>query len=109
MTYLVIWTACGSDAIEMFDCSVITPTYNLNIKPILDTSCAKSGCHDAQTNQSGFDLSSYSKAKSLSQQKAFLGSIQQKSSYPAMPNDGVKLSDDKIKLLSCWVQNGSPE
>ncbi|MEO6130463.1 MAG: hypothetical protein ABIQ02_01355, partial [Saprospiraceae bacterium] len=95
--------------IEMFDCTGVTPTYTIDIKPILDASCAKSGCHDAQSHESGFDFSTHSEAKISSQAQNFLGAIQHASGFVPMPNDGPKLSSDKIKLLSCWVQNGSPE
>jgi len=106
---VLILSACGKDAIDMFDCAGVTPTYTIEVKPILDASCAKSGCHDAQTQENGFDFSSYSEAKIASQVENFLGAIQHKKGFEPMPNDSPKLSADKIKILSCWAQNGSPE
>lgn len=103
------WSSCGNDSITMFDCTGISPTYSVDIKPILNTSCALSGCHDAFTPNAGYDFSSYNSSSSSSQSGRFLGAIQHKKGYLAMPNGQPKLSEDKIKLLTCWVENGSPE
>jgi hypothetical protein len=54
-------------------------------------------------------LSSYTGAKSASSKSAFLGSIQHKSGYKAMPQGSGQLVDSDIKLISCWVQNGTPQ
>jgi len=101
--------SCGKDAIDMVDCTGLAPTYTADIKAILNASCATSGCHNAVTKQSNIDLSSYGPASSESHNDRFLGCIQQKRGYNAMPQDAAKLSQDKIDLLTCWVQNGSPE
>lgn len=103
------WSSCGKDTVTMFDCTGLTPTYTVDIKPILKASCALSGCHDAFSPQAGYDFSSYNSSSSGSQSGRFLGAIQQIRGFLAMPNGLPKLSDDKIKLLTCWVENGSPE
>ncbi|HZV70292.1 MAG TPA: hypothetical protein VFG10_12140 [Saprospiraceae bacterium] len=106
---ILILPSCGKESIEMFDCTGSTPTYTIEVKPILDASCAKSGCHDTQTHENGFDFSSYGEARIASQTENFLGAIQHKGGFEPMPDDGPKLSADKIKILTCWAQNGSPE
>ena len=93
----------------MFDCAGLTPTYTADIKPILDNSCAKSGCHDAATAEHGVNLSTYASASSVSQETRFLGVIQHKKGYPKMPDDGPKLPASQVELLTCWVQAGSPQ
>ena len=107
--FVIIWSSCGKEDIDTVDCTGLTPTYTTDIKPILDVSCAKSGCHDSVTKQNGFDFSTYNTAKPISQGDRFLGAIQRKNGFRPMPDDGPKLSDSKIELLTCWVQNGSPE
>ena len=106
---LLLVIACKKDAVDTADCGGFSPTYTTDIKPILDASCAKSGCHDAITQQDGKNLSTYAGALAVSQTDEFLGAIQHKSGYVAMPQDGPKLADDKIELITCWVQNGSPQ
>jgi len=105
----LVWSSCEKDAIDIVDCTGITPTYTADIKAILDASCAKSGCHDPITKQKGFDFSTYNTAMPISQGDRFLGAIQRKDGFRPMPDDGPKLSADKIELLTCWVQNGSPQ
>jgi hypothetical protein len=106
---LVFFFACSKDPDTNIDCTGLTPTYTADIKPILDASCAISGCHDAITQQNGYDFSSYESAKSASQGSRFLGAIQHKSGFVAMPYNLPKLSDDKVQQLTCWVETGSPE
>jgi hypothetical protein len=107
---LILLVSCKKeDSPDTVDCTGLTPTYNSDIKAILDASCAKSGCHDAATMANNYDLSTYASASTVSQNDRFLGAVQHKSGFSAMPQDGPKLSQDKIDLLTCWVQNGSPE
>lgn len=93
----------------MFDCTGLIPTYTADIKPILDASCAKSGCHDAATAQEGVNLSTFASASAVSQEARFLGVIQHKNGYPKMPDDGQQLPASQVELLTCWVQAGSPQ
>jgi hypothetical protein len=106
---LVLFIACKKDAADMVDCGGITPTYTADIKDILDANCALSGCHDAITQQDGKNLSTYAGALAVSQGNEFLGAIQHKSGFVPMPYQSPKLPDSQIELLTCWVQNGSPE
>jgi hypothetical protein len=100
--------ACTSKTTE-FDCTGSTPTYTNNVKAILNTNCATSGCHNSTSKAKGIDLSTYATAKSESNNSRFLGSIQHSSGYDAMPQGGSKLNDSLIKVIYCWTQNGSPE
>jgi hypothetical protein len=101
--------SCSKDKIDMVECSGPTPTYSIEIKAILDASCAKSGCHDAITSQNGVNLSTYATASAISKEARFLGVIQHKQGFPAMPFDGPKLPNATVNLLTCWVQGGSPQ
>lgn len=109
MTFSAMWLSCDKESVDMIDCTGLTPTYTADIKVILDNSCAKSGCHDPLTKSNGYDFSTYNTAMPISQGANFLGAVQHKSGFKPMPMDGPKLSDSKVQLLTCWVQNGSPE
>lgn len=102
-------TSCGKESVDTVDCMGQTPTYSVDTKPILDASCAQTNCHDSVTKENGYDFSTYATARPISQQENFLGAIQHKQGFTPMPDSGPKLSQDKIDLLTCWVQNGSPE
>ncbi|HZV43970.1 MAG TPA: hypothetical protein VFF90_05810 [Saprospiraceae bacterium] len=107
--FIFFLAACSKDPDPVIDCTGLTPTYNADIKPILDASCALSGCHDAITHQNGYDFSSYGPASEASKNGRFLGAIQHKSGYTAMPYNMAKLSNDHVQQLTCWVETGSPE
>ncbi len=92
-----------------YDCTGLTPTYTNDIKAIINTNCAKSGCHDASTQEAGIDLSTYAKVKSESSNARFLGAIEHRTGYEAMPQDASKLADANIQKIYCWIENGQPE
>jgi hypothetical protein len=104
-----LMVSCKDSTPDTVDCAGLTPTYTSDIKAILDASCAKSGCHNANDLANNYDFSQYATAAPISQGDRFLGAIQHKGGFSAMPQGQAKLSQDKIDLLTCWVQNGSPE
>lgn len=106
---LTIIASCKKDTITTYDCTGVAPTYTVDIKPILDANCATSSFHSASAKKDGYDLSSYSGSKSASGKSAFLGSIQHKSGFKAMPDGRAALDEADVKLISCWVQNGAPQ
>lgn len=97
------------DILASFDCTNVEPTYDLEIKAILNSECATSGCHNSSSQAGGINLSNYISAETESEKARFLGTINHLSDYAAMPRNGNKLSEEQIKLLTCWVDNGSPE
>jgi len=70
-----------------------------NIKPIIENSCATSGCHNGISRA---DLRIYEKAKAEAENIKLL--TQNKS----MPFDG-SLSEEEIALIACWVNDGALE
>ena len=108
ITGTLAFFSCKKEAVT-YDCTSTAPTYTKDIKPIMDASCASSGCHSAQNPAEGINLSSYTGTKGAAAKDDFLASIQQTGSAKAMPKGGSKLSDDKIKLIYCWIQNGTPQ
>lgn len=106
---VILFTQCKKEQIDVIDCSGVTPTYDLNVKGIMSTNCAISGCHNATTKKHGIDLSTYDGTRSAGGDKSFLGAIQHKSGYTKMPKGASKLPDADIKTITCWVQNGMPQ
>jgi hypothetical protein len=101
--------SCGKDEETKVDCAGVTPTYTNGVKAILDASCATVGCHVGQFAANNMDLSTYETAKSVSLNGKVLQSIKHESGAKAMPQDGTKLSNDVIKIVECWIQNGAPK
>jgi hypothetical protein len=104
---LIVLTS-GCKHVVQYDCT-FTPTYTENIKPILDVTCAREGCHSAGHGAGDINLSDYAGASDASKNKNFMGAIQHKPFYQQMPKGGDILPDTQIHLIYCWVQNGSPE
>ena len=102
-------TMCKKESTATYDCTTVTPTYNNDIKAIMNASCAITDCHDAANHQDGIDLSTYAKVKSESKNDRFLGSIQHLAGYQSMPDGASKLPDATIQKIYCWIENGQPE
>ena len=105
----IIAFSCKKETPATFDCAGVTPTYNGEIKALLDNGCATSNCHSAANKADGRDYSTYASVKTHIVHAEFLGSIQRLSGYSAMPKGGDKWSDGDIKKITCWVNNGAPE
>jgi len=73
-------------------------SWSSQIKPIVDTSCGKAGCHVAGTGR--VDLTKFSVVKSNAAQ------IKTRVGNKSMPFDGP-LSADQISLIACWVDDGA--
>jgi cytochrome c553 len=101
--------ACKKDEATVYDCTGSAPTYTVSVAPIINGSCATSGCHNATTQASGINLSNYTAVKAEAVRERFMGAIQHLSGYDAMPQGGDKLSEANIKTLYCWIENGMPE
>lgn len=71
-----------------------------DIKPIVEAQCATGGCHDGQFRP---DLRIYDKA-------FFYRDLMKKYTQDgSMPFDGPKLTQDQVKLIACWVDDGAPQ
>lgn len=103
---LVFLAQCTKDkAPKPSACNVSTVSYVSDVKPILDANCATSGCHDAITQQSGFDYSTYAAASAggegaMCKIQGSCGSI--------MPPAG-KLADSLICIIEGWKNQAYPQ
>jgi cytochrome c553 len=102
-------SSCKKESPITYDCTGLTPTYTVDVKPIMDARCATSSCHSANNKADGKDFSSYSAVSGYASNNAFMGSMQHLSGYKAMPQGSTKLSDTDLKTISCWISNGKPQ
>ncbi len=75
-------------------------SWSTQIKPIIDLSCSKSGCHVAGTGR--IDLTKFEVVKSNALQ------IKSRVVSKSMPFDS-SLPADQISLIACWVDDGAFE
>lgn len=74
-------------------------SYETQIKPILQTNCIKSGCHDG-----GNSLPNWS---NLATVQSNASNIKTKVLNGSMPKDGT-LTQQQKDLIACWVDDGAP-
>lgn len=109
-SFFVFFVSCGDDNnTTPNECDGVVATYNTTVKGILNASCAINGCHASVAPSAGLDLTTYSKAKASSTDPKFICTINHGAGCNPMPQGLPKLSDAFIKILTCWVNNGSPE
>jgi len=113
-------TSCTSDQlIEMPPpafCDTLQVSYTLQVKEIIDTNCAFSGCHVAGSSAPG----NYANFGSLS---PFLTEIEferfvidlrddpelgMPPNWPTNPGP-TDLTEEEFEIISCWVNRGYPE
>jgi hypothetical protein len=75
-------------------------SWSSDIQPIMEKSCALSGCHNGTTR---LDLRIYSNAKKHAAE------IKTLTRNRSMPFDGTPLTQNQIELISCWVDDGAEE
>lgn len=97
------------------NCDTTAVTYSSYVKTVMDASCATSGCHDASSQSSGVNLSTYegTKAAALNTSKKntslLLGAINHASGFSEMPQSAAKLSDCTIEKITAWINDGTSE
>jgi len=69
------------------------------IKPIMENSCALSGCHNGSSRA---DLRKFENAKFHAK------SIKSKTQDRSMPREGT-LTQQQIDIIACWVDDGAPQ
>lgn len=90
-------------------CDTTGMTYTADIKPILDGTCATSGCHDAVTKSNGWDLSSYNGAVTTATGGRLMGSLKHETQFFPMPKSLPKLDDCTISKIQAWINAGTPQ
>lgn len=107
-----IFSACTLDELirsPETSCDDIVTSYELNIRQIVDNTCAYSGCHPEYTDYQGIlpvleDGSFRSRVIRL-KSDANLG---MPPDY-APDNRPKDLSEEQINLVTCWLENDFPE
>lgn len=86
-----------------------TPTgvcFNTEILPLITSSCAQSGCHDAITKEEGLVLNSYNGIMDLGT-KDLLKYIKLTSGKMMPPPPQPRMSQANIDLIQRWVNEGA--
>ena len=82
-----------------------TITFSKNIKPIINASCAKSGCH--VTGFANGDYTTYAGLYAKVSAGTFKLRVFDSPNNP-MPQDNGMLPPAKLAILKCWLDKGAP-
>ena len=85
-------------------CDSAAISYDLDIKMIVASNCAKSGCHDMSSAQGGVILETFMEVKDETQNGKLMCAIKHECS--TMPSGNAKLADSIIQKFDCWIENG---
>jgi hypothetical protein len=80
------------------DCSTINAKFNANVLPIIQSSCAITGCHNGTQTPK---LTTYDEISSNA------GTINSQVQSGIMPKTGTLTTAQK-NIIKCWVQSGAP-
>lgn len=95
-------TSCSKNDLEdNLDCNDFgTLSYKTQIAPLLLSNCGTSGCHT--TGFAAGDFTSYAGVLA----KVNNGSMRKRTLDGTMPPNS-KISDDEIRMIVCWIDNGA--
>ena len=104
--------SCTSDQLpeipEPEFCDTVQVSWQLNIRPIVETYCAYSGCHDGSSP--GVYTSYEGMVPNLESGQVTERSIIQRDMPPDYANAGLtELPPAELQLLECWINAGYPE
>jgi hypothetical protein len=94
-------SSCKKDSTTACKTTDDTQTYQAKVKPILDTYCITSGCHDAGTSSGGVTLTTYNGAVDATKSHNLISQIQS----GIMPQLQPKLPDSLINKIVAWRDN----
>lgn len=116
---VTLGVACDSATVEPAEgCDNLIATYDTNVKPIIDQTCAYSSCHVSGGIGPG-DYSTYSGLSNIITNGSFVNRVIDQAANPSigMPPDMSiysfslqdDLSPDQMEIIMCWIDAGFPE
>lgn len=114
---LLFFAACTNDMLPEPDPSVClgdVPTYEIDIRPIVEESCAYSGCHlgGAPGVYNSYGNVALDVASGLFRERVIDLKDDPVNGMPpnnAPNNRPTDLTPEQLMLIDCWIQGGFPE
>lgn len=108
--------SCGDDESPVDSCDGVTATYEGDVKGIINSSCAYSGCHDGANGsipEEARDLSTYAGMVGSTSSGKFKTRVIDVMNMPNpdfTPDDRPQeLTAAQLEILQCWHDAGYPE
>jgi hypothetical protein len=93
--------SCKKNNEEEINCSGVSPSYNTEIKPIINSNCLSSGCHNAGSVNG--DFTTYDGLKTVASSGALEKRVVIDKTMPA--TGPLSLADRK--KIKCWISSGA--
>lgn len=100
-------------------CDDIAPTYNADVKPIMEESCTYAGCHNGAGGVTSTNYTSYNLLLPILNNGDFRSRVlgQKKDPVFGMPPDrsvyseSLKddLTEEELQIIECWLNDGFPQ
>ncbi|HAD14404.1 MAG TPA: hypothetical protein DCF33_18435 [Saprospirales bacterium] len=97
LALMMVLDSCRKDKAENIECDGSNPTYDGQIRAIINSNCASNSCHPG--------YSSYEGLEGILQNGRFEREVL---IDQTMPRNG-NLSAGELSKIKCWVENGFPE
>ncbi len=98
---ILLVQACKKDDYKNLDCGKTPSTYQADIRPIIESNCLSSGCHNSGSING--DFTSYAGLKGKANNGSLNKRVLDKKDMPS----GGSLSLDQRKKIKCWLNNGA--
>ena len=89
---------------EMDECQGSDPSFASDVLPILNRSCALTGCH-----VEGFSSGDFSNYSGFSSRASNAVSRMSSGSMPPTSSSGPDPTDAQIQIIRCWIEAGSKD
>ncbi len=108
----LIPVSCDNDQLPEVEepefCDTLEVSYQLNIRPIVETYCAYSGCHDGSSP--GVYLSYEGMLPNLNSGQVRERTVNTRDMPPSYANAGLEeLPPAEFEMMQCWLEQGFPE
>ena len=116
----VVWYGCTTTpttttttTTDTTQTSTATVCFSKDVQPIFQANCAVSGCHDSQTLEDGYDLSSYSgimrgvKASNANSSVVYTITASSLGSRRMPPSPRAALTDAQRAIIANWINAGA--
>jgi hypothetical protein len=99
--FIILIAACKKDKEEKIDCTGVSPSYNSEVKSIINANCLSSGCHEA--GSSNGDYTTYDGLKAV----ATSGTLESRTVTNKTMPPSSPLSLEDRKKIKCWISAGA--
>ena len=93
-------------------CSADTVYFGNTVSPLITSNCAMSGCHDAITHRSGYNLTTYSGIRNIvtpgnAQGSKLISVVTRTGEEHMPPSPYASLTSNQVGLLRTWINQGA--